>query len=217
MDVINDQPQATFKFDTGEIRHTAIVGGEFSNERISIQGYSGLTSELTTGPVAFTSTGAPIVSVYNPPHILIGSGPIQLAGNPLRYNVDTKAGYLMDTANYHDFIILNAGIRYDDYHITAANNTSSQLGGRRHHQLQRQAGGQAGEDRQHLLSPTPPRPIPSATSWTQPRAATAAWRRPRISTQIFGPQKSRSYEVGTKWELIQRHTCWRPRPPSRPT
>ena len=71
MDVINDQPQATFSFDTGEIRHTAIVGGEFSNERISIQGYSGLTSELTTGPVAFTSTGAPIVSVFDPPHITV--------------------------------------------------------------------------------------------------------------------------------------------------
>ena len=75
--------------------------------------------------MAFTSNGAPIVSVYNPPHILIGSSPIQLAGNPLLYRVDTKAGYLMDTANYHDFIIVNAGIRYDDYHITAANNTSS--------------------------------------------------------------------------------------------
>ena len=117
VDVINDQPEATFKFNTGEIRHTAVVGGEFSNERISIQGYSGLTSELTTGPVAFTSSGAPIVSVYNPPHYFYGSGTIQLAGNPLRYKVDTKAGYLMDTANYKDFIILNAGIRYDDYHI----------------------------------------------------------------------------------------------------
>ena len=40
-DVINDQPQATFRFDTGDIHHTAVVGGEFSNERISIQGYAG--------------------------------------------------------------------------------------------------------------------------------------------------------------------------------
>src|SRR6202044_3107429 len=95
------------------------------NKQISIQGYSGLTSELTTGPVAFTSTGAPIVSVLNPPNYLYGGSPITLAGNPLKYKVDTNAGYLMDTANYHDFIILNAGIRYDDYHISAANNTSS--------------------------------------------------------------------------------------------
>jgi catecholate siderophore receptor len=27
----------------------------------------------------------------------------------------------------------------------------------------------------------------------------------QLATQIFGPQKSRSYELGTKWELIDRH------------
>jgi catecholate siderophore receptor len=125
VDVINDQPEARIKFDTGKVRHTAVVGGEFSNERLSIQGYSGLTSELTTGPVAFTSSGAPIVSVVNPPHDFYGSGVIQLAGNPLRYKVNTKAAYLIDTANYKDFIILNAGVRYDDYQIRAANNAAS--------------------------------------------------------------------------------------------
>ena len=33
----------------------------------------------------------------------------------------------------------------------------------------------------------------------------AALRRRRATTQIFGPQKSRSYEFGTKWELFDRH------------
>src|SRR5262249_53198747 len=27
----------------------------------------------------------------------------------------------------------------------------------------------------------------------------------QLGTQIFGPQKSRSYEVGTKWELLNQH------------
>ncbi len=49
--VAADQPQATFKFDTGFLHHTAVAGGEFSDERIKIVGYTGLTSELTTGPV----------------------------------------------------------------------------------------------------------------------------------------------------------------------
>ena len=34
--------------------------------------------------------------------------------------VDTKAGYLIDTANYSDFVILNGGVRYDDYNIRSA-------------------------------------------------------------------------------------------------
>ncbi len=149
--VINDQPQVSFKFNTGEIQHTAILGGEFSNERISIQGYSGLTSELTTGPVAFASTGAPIVSVYNPPNNVYGSDAIALAGNPLNYKVNTRAGYLMDTANYHDFIILNARnpLRRLPHRLREQHQFT--VGGRRHPELERRAVRQAGEDRQHLL------------------------------------------------------------------
>src|SRR6202012_4498851 len=47
-DVLYDQPQATLRFDLGAFKNTAIVGGEFSNERLSIDTYSGFTSELTT-------------------------------------------------------------------------------------------------------------------------------------------------------------------------
>jgi catecholate siderophore receptor len=199
VDVINAQPQATFKFDTGEFHHTLIAGGEFSHEKIGIQGYSGLTSELTTGPVAFTSTGAPIVSVADPPHYFYGAGAIQLAGNPLRYNVDTKAAYLMDTANYHNFIILNAGIRYDDYRIAAANNTSSQIAN----------SGIASYNANVVLKPTgngsfyvayataadPVGDELDATSSSYGGLAAT-----QNATQIFGPQKSRSYEGGAKWQ-----------------
>lgn len=202
--VINDQPEVLFKFDTGEIRHTAILGGEFSNERISIQGYSGLTSELTTGPVAFTSSGAPIVSIYDPPNEIYGSNPITLAGNPLKYKVDTNAGYLMDTANYHEFLILNAGIRYDDYHISAANNTSSQSAN----------DGIASWNGNLVVKPvkigslyfayaTAADPVGDELDATS--SSYGGLAATQNATQIFGPQKSRSYEIGTKWELFQEH------------
>ena len=204
VDVINEQPEVRFKFDTGEIRHTAVVGGEFSSERISIQGYSGLTSELTTGPVAFTSSGAPIVSVYDPPHVLTGAGTIQLAGNPLRYHVDTKAGYLLDTMSYHDFIILNAGIRYDDYHIKSANNTTSQTAD----------SGITSYNAGLVVKPvetgslyvayaTAADPVGDELDATS--SSYGGLAPTQSSTQIFGPQKSRSWEVGTKWEFLDRH------------
>ncbi len=202
--VINDQPQITFRFNTGEIEHTAIVGGEFSNERIGIQGYSGLTSELTTGPVAFASSGAPIVSVYNPPNNIYGAGAITLAGNPLNYKVDTSAGYLMDTANYHDFIIVNGGVRYDDYHISSANNTSSQSA---HDGIPSWNVGLAVKPVKiasiYFAYATAADPVGDeldATSSTYGGLAST-----QNSTQIFGPQKSRSYEVGNKWGLFQEH------------
>ena len=168
------------------------------------QGYSGLTSELTTGPVAFTSSGAPIVSIYNPPNNIYGSNPITLAGNPLKYRVDTNAGYLMDTANYHDFLILNAGIRYDDYHIGAANNTSSQSSD----------DGIPSWNANLVVKPvkigslyfayaTAADPVGDELDATS--SSYGGLAATQKATQIFGPQKSRSYEIGTKWGLFQEH------------
>jgi len=204
VDVVNEQPEATIKFDTGKVHHTAVVGGEFSDEKISIQGYSGLTSELTTGPVAFTSTGAPIVSVVDPPHVLVGGNPIQLAGNPLRYTVDTQAGYAMDTAEYHQIIFLNAGIRYDDYHIKAANNTASNSAN----------DGITSYNANLLVKPvkiasvyfayaTSADPVGDELDATS--SSYGGLAATQLATQIFGPQKSQSYEVGTKWELFHQH------------
>ncbi len=204
VNVLNDQPEARITFNTGELRHTAVLGGEFSNERISIQGYSGLTSELTTGPVAFTSSGAPIVSVVNQPHNFFGENPIQLAGNPLNYKVGTKAAYLMDTANYKDFLILSAGVRYDDYNIRSYNNTSTTSAN----------DGITSYNASLLVKPvkigsiyvayaTAADPVGAeldATSSTYGGLAAT-----QLGTQIFGPQKSQSYEIGTKWELLDRH------------
>jgi catecholate siderophore receptor len=201
--VLADQPQATFTFTTGDVKHTAVFGGEFSAEHISIDSYSGFTSELATGPVAFTSSGAPIVSVYNPTHYLYGAVPV-LTGNPLRYQVNTNAGYLIDTANYHDRIILNAGLRYDNYYIGSANNTSGR------------------SDQANILSYNAGldyKPVPNGTVYVA--YATAAdpvgdeldaisssyggFSATQNTTQIFGPLLSRSVEAGTKWEFFNRH------------
>jgi catecholate siderophore receptor len=202
--VINDQPQATFKFDTAGIHHTAVVGGEFSNERLSIQGYSGLTSELTTGPVAFASSGAPIVAVTDPPHNFYGSGSIQLAGNPLRYKVNTNAGYVMDSANYHDFIILSGGVRYDDYRVSADNDSSSRSAN------DGITSGNAGLVIKpvkigsiYVAYATAADPVGAELDATSSTYGGLAPN--QSSTQIFGPQKSKSYELGTKWEVAERH------------
>ena len=38
-------------------------------------------------------------------------------GLPTRISIDTTSGYLIDTANYNDFVILNGGVRYDNYNV----------------------------------------------------------------------------------------------------
>ncbi|MBV9842157.1 MAG: TonB-dependent receptor [Sphingomonadaceae bacterium] len=202
--VIADQPQATFKFDTGEIRNTLVVGGEFSHEKIDINSYTGFTSELTTGPVAFTSSGAPIVSVFDPTHYLFGSGVAHLGTNPQRYRVDTKAGYLIETANYRDLVILNAGVRYDDYDITSANNTSSR---KAHSGITSYNVGLVVKPSKigsvYVAYATAADPVGDELDATA--SAYGGLSPTQNALQIFGPQRSRSIEVGTKWELFDRH------------
>ena len=204
IDVMADQPEATFTFDTGPVHNTLTAGGDFSNERLSIDSYTGFTSELTTGPVAFTSTGAPVVPIDNPIHQIFGTGVTRLTGNPLRYHVNTAAGYVMDTANYNNFIIVNGGIRYDDYKIQSFNNTSA-----------REAdSGITSYNVGVVVKPTDnssvygayatsANPVGSELDSTSSAYGGLAAAQP--TTQIFGPQKNRAFEVGTKWELFDRH------------
>ena len=45
-DILANQNDATFKFGTGPILHTAVLGTEFSSEKVSIDRYTGLASEV---------------------------------------------------------------------------------------------------------------------------------------------------------------------------
>ena len=75
-----------------------------------------------------TGTGNNITaSLFDPPNLLPTVAEPRLSGNPTKINVDTKAIYLIETANYNDFIILNGGVRFDDYTISA--NTGAQSNG----------------------------------------------------------------------------------------
>ena len=199
--VLVDQPQATAFFETGPVRHTAVAGGEFSSEHLSFVGYSGLTSELTTGTAAFTSTGAPIVSVAAPANIILTAAKPALNTNPQRYRLGTSSGYFMDTANYDDFIIVNAGIRFDNYKVTSANNTASQS----------VKSGVTSYNAGLVVKPVEELSLYAAyATAANPMGAemdgnssTYGGLSPtNPSGQIFGPQKSRAYEAGVKYALF---------------
>lgn len=199
-----DQPQISFTFNTGKFTHNAVAGGDFSAENISIDTYAGFTSELTTGPVAFTSSGAPIVSIYNPTNYLYGAGVAKLTGNPTRYRVNTTAFYLIDTINLSNNVLLNGGIRHDDYNITSSNNASS-----------RQAEAPitsynvgltvkpAKNGSIYIAYATAAEPVGAELDATSSSyGGLSATQNP---LQIFGPQLTRSTELGTKWELFDSH------------
>lgn len=213
-DVFANQTEATYKFnDNVGFKHTVLGGIEYSNERSSIDSYTGLRSELTTGTAAFTGTGAlGGVSVFNPGSTNIAFPiPGGLTGRPTKIGIDTVSGYVLDTANYNDLVILNGGVRFDDYNLKVSNYSAAGA-------LNQQSA-EFGIPNFNLgltLKPLPNGSVYAAYATSaNPVGAefdgtSTAYGgiNPSLAggnTQIFGPEKNKSIEIGTKWELFDRH------------
>jgi catecholate siderophore receptor len=201
--VVADDPQVNLDFYTGPVKNSVVIGGDFDSERISINSYQGLVSEDAASEGLVSSSGAPIVSTYDPNNFISGLGTPVLGNNPQIYHVDTKAAYLLETANYHDWLIFNAGVRFDNYRITSQNNTSE------------------AQDTSNI--PTynvglvyKPIPITSLYAAYATAADPVGDELDAVASsygglsptqplsQVFGPQRSQAVEVGNKWELFER-------------
>ncbi|WP_407160034.1 TonB-dependent receptor [Bradyrhizobium sp. STM 3557] len=202
VDLWANQNDATFKLDLGGVKHTAVVGTEFSDERISIDRYTGLASELFGG--GSTSNGAVSgVNLYSAQYTWIPFSTIpSLTGNPTRYDVDTKSVYVMDTANWRDTIILNGGVRYDDYGMKAANNTASKSFDS---ELVNYNVGLVYKPMPigslYAAYATSANPFGSELDAT----GTDYGGVPPNTLLTLGPERNKAAEVGTKWELADRH------------
>ena len=217
--VIDNQSEATYKFDTFGWNHTAVAGLEVSREISSIDSYVGLTSEGTSTIGTFNSKGSDSgISIYNPQDTFapFGATPT-LTGYPTKIAIDTTSGYLIDSANYHDFLILNGGVRLDDYNIKVSGFGSS--GGVVNPDSWGAPSGDFLMPNFNLGLTLKPLPITSvyvayATS-SDPvgsefdgTSANYGGISPVISgnsNQILGPTKNSAIEVGNKWELFDRH------------
>lgn len=213
--VLANQTEATYRFNTDSWRHTALAGVEVSRETSSIDKYAGLSSEALPG--GFSGSGSLTgVSAFDPQYTFLPfSGTPMLTGFPTKIGIDTKSAYLLDSANYNDFVILNGGIRYDDYSIATSgygtvNGVANVFGSQ---------SADFGLPNFNLGLTIKPLPITSvyvayATS-SDPVGAefdgtssTYGGLAPVLngnSNQIFGPEKNTAIEIGYKWELFNRH------------
>ena len=216
-DVIANQTEATYKFNDGlGFKHTALAGVEVDRETSYINSFTGLSSEITTGPASFNGAGSLTgVSVFAPQFATIPfTHPTALGAHPTNIGIDTTSGYLLDTANYHDLVILNGGIRYDDYKINTngwgtVNGTSlfgqqaaefgipdSNLG----LTLKPQPNGSV-----YVAYATSANPVGAEFDGTSTAYGGIAPVLNGASNEIFGPEKNKAIEIGTKWELLDRH------------
>ncbi|RXT42326.1 TonB-dependent siderophore receptor [Bradyrhizobium betae] len=202
VDVIANQEDATFKFNTGSVKHTAVTGLEVSNERIGIGRYNGLASEVFGS--GFSSSGALTLQNMYSPGYTYTPGPFNpvLTGDPTRYNVDSGAVYVMDTANWEDTIILNGGVRWDSYKLNssiaaASSSVDSDF-------VNYNAGivyKPVSIGSLYAAYATSTNPFGSELDAT----GTDYGSSPPTGTTILGPEKNKAAEVGTKWELFDRH------------
>jgi catecholate siderophore receptor len=202
VDVWANQNEATFKLDTGGVKHTAVFGVEYSNENISIDRYAGLASELSGS--AFTSNGAVTgVNLYSPQYTNIPFGIPSLLGNPTRYGVNTSSVYVMDTANWQDTIIVNGGVRYDGYSQSASNNSPTYV--KQNSDLVNYNVGLVYKPMSigsiYAAYATSANPFGSELDAT----GTEYGGVPPNSTILLGPERNKAIELGTKWELADRH------------
>jgi catecholate siderophore receptor len=195
-----DQTAATFKFDTGPVRNTLVTGVDVSHERVSIDTYSGLTSEGAAGAFA---NGSIFSGVTDPPNNLPFGTP-SLMGTPTIIPVNTTDAFALETANYRDYVILTAGARFDQTDIAA-----KKSGG--------EISASTGSWNYNLGAVYKPIPITSlywaygtssepVGSELDGTSANYGGLSPTLTVnQIFGPVESRAQEVGNKWDLFGGH------------
>jgi catecholate siderophore receptor len=215
-DVVANQSELTYKFDDGlGFKHTALGGVEVSREISSIDKYSGLSSEALPG--GFSGSGSlSTVNVFSPQYTYLPfSGTPSLTGLPSKIAIDTTSGYVLDSANYNDKLILNGGIRYDDYNIKTSgfgtvNGTANVFG------AQAADFGLPNFNLGLTLKPAPngsvyvayatsSNPVGAEFDGTSTAYGGLSPVLNGNSNQIFGPEKNKAIELGTKWELFDRH------------
>jgi catecholate siderophore receptor len=206
--VVADQSSATFKFDTGPVRNTVITGAEVSREQVSIDTYGGLASEVLG--TAFASGSIGPVSVLDPAVVANYSGSPTPTGNPNVVALNTQSAYTLWTANYRDYVILNAGVRFDESGISAKKMYSG-------YPTTAEISGGSGMWNYNLGALWKPIPITSLY-WAYATASDPVGAEldgtstnygglnPTFAgAQVFSPIESRAQEVGNKWELFDRH------------
>ena len=211
---VANQTEATYKFNVAGWKNTALGGVEVSREIASIDKFAGLSSEALPG--GFSGTGSLAgVSIFNPQFTFLPfNAPTQLTGLPTNIAIDTSSVYLIDTANYNDFLILNGGIRYDDYNIKVSgfgtqNNVPNVFN------AQEQQYGLPNFNLGLTLKPLPngsvyvayatsSNPVGSEFDGTSAQYGGLAPALNGNPNQIFGPEKNKAIEIGTKWELFDR-------------
>jgi catecholate siderophore receptor len=178
------QNDLTAVFETGEIHHALVAGVEIARE--SSENF------LRTGPAA------PLADLFDPDPGAPYAGPITRTGARTEGTADTGALYASDTVTLGDRWQLTAGLRWDrfDMEFDAVDTEGAVTPFERNDE---ETSWRAGA----VYKPRPNGSVylGAGTSFN-PSAEAATGLNLSASTVALEPEKSRGYEIGTKWDLL---------------
>ena len=180
---INNQTDLIAKFDTGTIKHTMIAGVSISHDTSNIQ---------TT-----VRTNLPVVSIVNPAYLTTPANSATTIGNLADANATSVGTYVNDTLELNKEWKLVGGVRWDRFRAGLTNTISTAtpplLKADQTVSFTSVRGGviyQPSDVQSYYAS--------YGTSFNPSLETLVA----TAGTQNLAPEKSRSYEVGTKWDVL---------------
>ena len=199
VNTVANQTDVTSKFELFGFQNTLVNGIEIDREEVKRNSYTGLTSEGFPTPTS--STGTVDYNLFNPNENLPYTGNIALGTNPTTTTVNTQSIYTNNTVKLTDKILVNAGVRLDNYNITLVNNTTNAA----HKELL--FNWNAGltykilpQGSIYAAYATSSNPVGDELD-----ATSDSYGGLTVANSIFKAERNTSGEVGTKWELFDRH------------
>ncbi len=185
--ILLNQSNLFARFDTGKVHHDAIAGFEISSERSRNQ--------------LRTITAGSTTDLFDPDPTRPWDGTVvDIPGEVVRAKADTVAAYIFDTAHLSEQFLITGGLRWEHYksEFTPAPSTLSGTVGpvsRTDNNLTWRVGATY-------------RPIPSLSIYAgagtsvNPSIENMTQTTPNASLDALRPERSRTYEVGAKWDGV---------------
>jgi len=199
-----NQTDLTGEFETGSLKHSFDLGFEYSNIKQDKDGYT--ESGIPAGTNC-TGVSAMCASLWDPDPGVSYPGHLQRNDNPARYNTDTVALYGFDTIKFNDQWQASLGLRWDNYRTSGSNIAR----GRNDPASAPAIYSTSREDNLfNYQVGVAYKPVPNGTiyatygtsSTPSAIASSAISDAASLTSESLEPEKSRTVELGTKWQVF---------------